>query len=126
MLSTGEKTAIELKTQVLHGRKIAYRTGGEGPKVLLIHGITGDSDAWVSVLHRLAGTGHEVIAPDMPGAGASERQRGDHSLGAHASMLRDLLTAIDREPVTLVGHSLGGGMAMQFSYQFPELVERLV
>jgi pimeloyl-ACP methyl ester carboxylesterase len=126
MPATKKTPKVESKVQVLHGRKIAYRTGGDGPKILLIHGITGDSDAWVSVLPRLVESGHEVIAPDMPGAGDSERQRGDHSLGAHASMLRDLLTAIDREPVTVVGHSLGGGMAMQFSYQFPELVERLV
>jgi len=75
---------------------------------------------------RTTSNGCEVIAPDMPGAGDSERQRGDHSLGAHASMLRDLLTALDRGPVTVVGHSLGGGMAMQVAYQFPELVERLV
>jgi pimeloyl-ACP methyl ester carboxylesterase len=126
MPSAEHTAAIETRVQVLHGRKLAYRTGGEGPAVLLIHGISGDSDAWVRVLHPLAAAGHEVIAPDMPGAGDSERQRGDHSLGAHASMLRDLLTAIDRGPVTVVGHSLGGGMAMQFAYQFPEMVERLV
>jgi pimeloyl-ACP methyl ester carboxylesterase len=125
-LAIEQKMEIETRTQVLHGRKLAYRIGGEGKRVLLIHGITGDSDVWVQVLPRLVASGHEVIAPDMPGAGGSERQRGDHSLGAHASVLRDFLTAIDREPVTVVGHSLGGGMAMQFSYQFPELVERLV
>ncbi|MFN2612781.1 MAG: alpha/beta fold hydrolase [Solirubrobacterales bacterium] len=124
--TTAERTEIDSRTQVLHGRKLAFRVGGEGPTILLIHGITGDSDVWASALPRLVGAGHQVIAPDMPGHGASERQRGDHSLGAHASMLRDLLMTIDSQPVSVVGHSLGGGMAMQFAYQFPELVERLV
>ncbi len=121
---------IELKKQTLHGRQMAYRHGGKGSsdtKLLLVHGITGDNDVWVSTAPRLVDAGFEVIAPDLPGHGDSQRQRGDHSLGAHACMLRDLLVAIDRdEPVTVVGHSLGGGVVMQFSYQFPELVERLV
>jgi len=114
----------EILTQTLHGREIAYRRTGSGPAVLLVHGITNDSQTWEPVIGRLA-RGHDVIAPDLPGHGNSARQRGDHSLGAHASMLRDLLQAVGTERVTLVGHSLGGGIAMQFAYQFPEMVERL-
>ena len=69
---------------------------------------------------------HTVIAPDLPGHGRSEPGGGDYSLGALASGLRDLLLALGHERATLVGHSLGGGVAMQFTYQFPEMVERLV
>ena len=115
----------EVSTQLLHGREIAYRRDGEGPPILLVHGITNDSLSWDPVLQRLA-PDHDVIAPDLPGHGDSARQRGDHSLGAHACMLRDLVQALGVDSVTLVGHSLGGGVAMQFAYQFPEMTERLV
>ena len=115
----------EILTQTLHGRHLAYRRSGSGPSVLLVHGITNDSQSWEPVIGRLA-RDHDVIAPDLPGHGSSARQRGDHSLGAHASMLRDLAHAVGADRVTLVGHSLGGGVAMQFAYQFPEMVERLV
>ena len=114
----------EKLTQTLHGKDIAYRRSGAGPAVLLVHGITNDSQSWEPVLRRLARE-HDVIAPDLPGHGDSARQRGDHSLGAHASILRDLVHAVGIERVTLVGHSLGGGVAMQFAYQFPGMVERL-
>ena len=69
---------------------------------------------------------HTVIAPDLPGHGRSDKPKGDYSLGAHACWLRDLLLALGHQHATLVGHSLGGGIAMQFSYQFPEMCERLV
>jgi pimeloyl-ACP methyl ester carboxylesterase len=111
----------------IHGRRLSYREAGEsGPAVLLVHGITNSSATWAPITERLAARGLHVLAPDLPGHGNSERQRGDHSLGAHATMLRDFLTVVDVEPVTIVGHSLGGGVVMQFSYQFPELVERMV
>ena len=114
----------EILTQTLHGRDFAYRRSGSGPAVLLVHGITNDSQTWKPVIDRLS-SDHDVIAPDLPGHGDSARQRGDHSLGAHASILRDLVHSLGTERVTLVGHSLGGGIAMQFAYQFPEMVERL-
>jgi pimeloyl-ACP methyl ester carboxylesterase len=68
---------------------------------------------------------HLVIAPDLLGHGRSAKPRGDYSLGAYASGIRDLLLALGHDRATVVGHSLGGGVAMQFSYQFPERTERL-
>jgi len=109
----------------LHGHELCYRVAGEGPVILLVHGITSDSGVWERVMPGLA-RGHTVIAPDLPGHGCSEKPRGDYSLGAHACCLRDLLVALGYDSATLVGHSLGGGIAMQFSYQFPEMCERLV
>ena len=67
-----------------------------------------------------------MIAPDLIGHGDSATPRGDYSLGAHAASIRDLLAAIGVDRATIVGHSLGGGVAMQFFYQFPQRVERLV
>jgi pimeloyl-ACP methyl ester carboxylesterase len=108
----------------LHGRRAIYRVAGSGPPVVLIHGMLNSSSHWQSVARRLA-TQHTVVAPDLIGHGDSAAPRGDYSLGAHAAAIRDLLTAIGIERATIVGHSLGGGVAMQFFYQFPQRVERL-
>ena len=115
-------TASEL---CLHGHRIAYRTAGNGPVLLLIHGIAGSSATWDDVLPWLAER-YCVVAPDLLGHGGSAKPRGDYSLGAYASGLRDLLGALGHERASVVGHSLGGGVAMQFAYQFPERCERLV
>src|SRR5215218_1526415 len=109
----------------LHGHRISYRTGGSGPALLLLHGITNSSETWEHVAPLLAER-FTVIAPDLLGHGLSDTPRGDYSLGAHASGARDVLTALGIERATVVGHSLGGGIAMQFAYQFPERCERLV
>ncbi|MEZ5119054.1 MAG: alpha/beta fold hydrolase [Candidatus Nanopelagicales bacterium] len=111
----------------LHGHRISYREAGEAdaPVILLIHGITSSSATWDPVLPDLAADAH-VIAPDLLGHGDSDKPRADYSLGALASMLRDLLEHLGVQRVTVVGHSLGGGVAMQFSYQYPEYCERIV
>jgi pimeloyl-ACP methyl ester carboxylesterase len=108
----------------LHGRRVIYRIAGSGPPVVLIHGMLNSSSHWRSVALNLAGE-HTVIAPDLIGHGDSAAPRGDYSLGAHAASIRDLLAAVGIDRATLVGHSLGGGVAMQFFYQFPQRVERL-
>jgi pimeloyl-ACP methyl ester carboxylesterase len=109
----------------LHGQRVFYRHQGEGPAILLIHGITSSSRTWRAVMERLA-EHHTVVAPDMLGHGHSGKPRGDYSLGAYASSLRDLLAILGIDSVTVVGHSLGGGIAMQFAYQFPNRLDRLV
>src|SRR5690349_17014055 len=116
---------VEVKTETLHGRSVTYAEAGEGPVLLLIHGMGGTSANWYEVIEPLSRT-HTVIAPDLPGHGASAPGGGDYSVGGLAAGLRDLLVALGHERATLVGHSLGGGIAMQFAYQFPEMVERLV
>lgn len=109
----------------LHGRRVIYRIAGSGPAVVLIHGMLNSSSHWQEVALDLA-RHHTVVAPDLIGHGDSAAPRGDYSLGAHAASIRDLLAAIGIDRATIVGHSLGGGVAMQFFYQFPQRVERLV
>jgi pimeloyl-ACP methyl ester carboxylesterase len=109
----------------LHGHDVTYRMAGEGPAVVLVHGLAGSSTTWKFVLPALAQR-FTVIAPDLLGHGQSAKPRGDYSLGAYASGIRDLLVALDVDRATFVGHSLGGGVAMQLAYQFPERCERLV
>ncbi|HVP02189.1 MAG TPA: alpha/beta fold hydrolase [Solirubrobacteraceae bacterium] len=121
----GESPGGDLRVIALHGHDVACRVAGEGPALVLLHGIASDSGIWSAVLPGLAER-HTVIAPDLPGHGMSDKPRGDYSLGALACGVRDLLAALGVERASLVGHSLGGGVAMQLAYQFPERVERLV
>jgi len=110
---------------VLHGHRVFYRSAGRGPVVVLVHGITSTSATWANVLPYLAER-FTVIAPDLLGHGESAKPRGDYSLGAYASGIRDLMIALGHERATFVGHSLGGGVAMQLAYLFPEHCDRLV
>jgi pimeloyl-ACP methyl ester carboxylesterase len=104
---------------------LAYTIAGTGAPLLLVHGLGGDRRTWDQVVDVLA-KDFTVIAPDLPGHGASHAPAGDYSLGAHASALRDLLVALGHRTATIIGHSLGGGIAMQFAYQFPDRVDRLI
>lgn len=108
-----------------HGRHLAVRRAGVGPSVVLIHGMAGSLTTWDPVFAELA-RNCDVIAVDLPGHGRSSRMRGDYSLGSMAASVRDVLDVLDVKRATVVGHSLGGGIAMQFMYQFPERCERLV
>ncbi len=116
---------FDVREMSIHGHTIGYRIGGSGPVIMLVHGMAGSSATWRHVLGPLA-EHSTVVAIDMPGHGRSDKPRGDYSLGALASSVRDLLVALGHERATVVGQSLGGGVAMQFAYQFPERCERLV
>jgi pimeloyl-ACP methyl ester carboxylesterase len=116
---------LQLREIELHGHRVAYRCAGSGPAIVLVHGITSTSATWGQVMPYLA-TRFTVIAPDLIGHGESAKPRGDYSLGAYASGVRDLMVTLGHESATFVGHSLGGGVVMQLSYQFPERCERLV
>jgi len=109
----------------IHGHEVGYRRGGEGPVILLIHGIAGSSRTWKKVMPTLAAR-YTVIAPDLVGHGESAKPMGDYSLGAHASGLRDFLGVLGIPRATVVGQSFGGGVAMQLAYQHPECCERIV
>jgi pimeloyl-ACP methyl ester carboxylesterase len=115
----------ELKFIDIHGERFAFHDEGEGEALLLIHGMAGSSETWRAILPQLAKK-YRVIAPDLLGHGQSAKPRTDYSLGAFAVGLRDLLDELGVDSATIVGHSLGGGIAMQFLYQHPEYCSRLV
>lgn len=123
--STAGRLAVRKEQIDLRGRRVAYRIGGSGPLLVLIHGITSSSATWDRVLPKLARR-YTVLAPDLLGHGRSDKLRDDYSVAAHANTVRDLLDALGYDSATLVGHSLGGGVALQFAYQYPERLERLV
>ncbi|SDF57569.1 Pimeloyl-ACP methyl ester carboxylesterase [Blastococcus fimeti] len=118
-------TPLPRETRVVHGHRRAFVRAGEGPPLLLLHGIGNSAQTWAGVVDRLAAS-HTVIAPDLLGHGSSDKPRGDYSIAGYANGMRDLLSVLDIEQATVVGHSLGGGIALQFAYQFPERCERLV
>ena len=112
-------------TVSLHGDDFHYVKVGSGPVVVLIHGILGSRRDWEQLVSLLE-QDFTVIAPDLLGHGDSAKPRGDYTLGGHAGRLRDLLDLLGVRWATLVGHSLGGGVALQFAWLFPERCERLV
>ncbi|WP_124711564.1 alpha/beta fold hydrolase [Gordonia insulae] len=116
---------MRIEYHTIHGYRRAYRIAGSGPALLLIHGIGDNSSTWDDIIPTLA-QHYTVIAPDLLGHGRSEKPRADYSVPAFANGMRDLLVVLGHSKVTVVGHSLGGGVAMQFCYQFPRFVERLV
>ncbi len=116
---------LPLQHVSIHGHSVGYRRAGEGEAILLIHGLAGSSRTWDDVIPTLA-EHYDVIAPDLLGHGESAKPLGDYSLGAFASGIRDLLSMLDVPTVTVVGHSFGGGIAMQLAYQHPHLVDRIV
>lgn len=117
--------APRVQTRVVHGHRRAFVMTGKGPALLLLHGLGCDHSTWSPVIERLARR-FTVIAPDLLGHGASDKPRADYTLGGFANGMRDLLALLGIDRVTVVGHSFGGGVAMQFAYQFPQYTERLM
>jgi pimeloyl-ACP methyl ester carboxylesterase len=115
----------EIQFVTIHGHRRAFVKVGTGPAVLLLHGLGCDHTTWEPVIDTLAKR-YTVIAPDLLGHGSSAKPRADYSVGGYANGMRDLLTVLNVDKVTVVGHSFGGGIAMQFAYQFPERTERMV
>jgi pimeloyl-ACP methyl ester carboxylesterase len=116
---------LRLRYRVIHGYRRAFRMAGSGPVLLFIHGISDSSRTWLGVLPELAKS-FTVLAPDLLGHGGSDKPRADYAAAAYACGMRDLISVLDIDQVTVVGHSLGGGVAMQFAYEFPERCERIV
>lgn len=119
------RDTMSARTIELHGRSFAYRQLGAGPVVMLVHGLAGTMGTWNAVVDELS-TRCTVVTVDLPGHGHSEPLPGDSSIGTYANALRDLLDELGHPTATVVGHSLGGGVALQFAYQYPQRCERLV
>ncbi len=125
MSSSGAPVQARVQHVTIHGHRRAYVVTGSGPALLLLHGLGCDHTTWAPVIDSLARR-YTVIAPDLLGHGESDKPRADYSVGGYANGMRDLLTVLGIDRVSVVGHSFGGGVAMQFAYQFPERTERLI
>lgn len=125
MAGQTDRVEHEVQYVTLHGKKRAYVMKGSGPAVLLLHGLACDHRTWEPVIDQLAEK-YTVIAPDLLGHGLSDKPRADYTVGGYANGMRDLLTVLGIDKVSVVGHSFGGGVAMQFAYQFPERTQRMM
>src|SRR2546422_7765967 len=125
LASSDTRPATELHSVTLHGHRVGLHLAGRGPVLVLVHGMTSSSATWKRTGALLAER-FTIIAPDLLGHGRTVTGGGDYSLGAQATLLRDVVVALGHDRATLIGHSFGGGVAMQFAYQYPERCERLV
>jgi pimeloyl-ACP methyl ester carboxylesterase len=107
------------------GVKINYKIGGRGPVVVLLHGYTQTSHMWKPLMPLLA-TSHTVIAPDLRGAGASERAKDGYDKKTLAKDIRTLVRQFGHEQVQLVGHDIGLMVAYAYAAQYPKEVGKVV
>lgn len=124
-------TCIESRLGILRqdGHAIHYADSGplDGAAILLVHGLVSDRTTWNRAAAGLAAVGFRVIAPDLLGHGASDKPvDGGYHLTDFSRGLQGLLAELGIEAVTVIGHSLGGAIAMQLAHDRPDLVRRLV
>lgn len=107
---------------------IAVRSAGEGPPVLLVHGIPGSSGAWAAVSDGLVDVGFRVLAPDLLGFADSDRPTAldDLWVGAQATALAEVLDAVDAAPAVVVGHDYGAPISVMLASRHPRSVSGLV
>ncbi len=112
-------SSYELQSVELHKDVLRYVDMGDGPPVILVHGLLGSHQSWGTQIERLSHK-YRVIAPDLFGHGESDKPTGDYSLSSHSATIRDLMDHLNIDSAPMVGHSLGGGIVMQLTYLFPE------
>lgn len=105
--------------------KIFARTFGNGPAVLILHGLFGMSDNWLTIGKALAGKGYAIHLADLRNHGRSPHAA-THGYPDMCDDLLDYLEETKPGKVRIIGHSMGGKLAMIFALLHPELVERLV
>jgi pimeloyl-ACP methyl ester carboxylesterase len=109
----------------LAGTSTPVLEGGDGPPVVLLHGVGGFAEEWVRVLPRLVGS-HRVVVPDLPGLGRSQAGAGRLDAASVVDWLRHVIDETCSEPPTLVGHSLGGSIAARFAIEHGERISRVI
>jgi pyruvate dehydrogenase E2 component (dihydrolipoamide acetyltransferase) len=114
-----------IETADIGGRRICYvGTGQDGGVVLLVHGYGGDRNSWLFLQEPLAAR-HRVYALDLPGHGTSSKDVGDGSVGTLADAVLGVLDAIGAKSAHLIGHSLGGAVAVAAAARDPRRISSL-
>jgi pimeloyl-ACP methyl ester carboxylesterase len=109
----------------VRGVRLRYFDGGDGPPLLLVHGLGGAASNWVELLPALVRR-HRVLVPDLPGHGGSSPLPAAPTLSPFADVLATLIAHEGIAPATVVGHSLGGLVALRLALRHPEAVAGLV
>jgi pimeloyl-ACP methyl ester carboxylesterase len=110
---------------LVNGRKMAYKDEGKGPALLFIHGFPLNRESWSKQVDGLSAS-HRVIVPDLSGFGASEAGPGMTSMKGFAEDLFSLCQQLQTGPVVVVGHSMGGYIALAFAKAYPMFLSGLV
>jgi pimeloyl-ACP methyl ester carboxylesterase len=111
---------------LIRGRRLdVVDTGGDGPPLLFVHGLSGAWQNWLLTIPAFMGT-HRCIAPDLPGFGRSEVPAGEVSVPAYADSVDRVCTALGVDRPAVVGNSMGAFIAAELAISFPARVERLV
>ena len=117
----------EYKTVDVWGLNVRYVEAGDGPVVLLLHGLADSLLSWYCNIDALADAGYRVIAPDLPGYGDSDKPSHlDYSPDSAADFIYDFSQELGLEKFSLVGSSAGGLIAGLFALEHPDMVEKLV
>jgi pimeloyl-ACP methyl ester carboxylesterase len=122
---TDAKRFLEERVADVHGTRLRCFTAGEGEPLVLVHGLGGSAGNWVA-LARLLLPGRRLLVPELPGHGGSEPLAAAPSLNAYADRIALLLEHEGIQSATVVGHSLGGAIALRLAIRRPELVSGLV
>jgi abhydrolase domain-containing protein 6 len=116
---------MSTKTIAVDDKTLAYTEQGEGPALVIIHGVGGHKEDWAGVANVLEET-HRVFSIDMLGFGESSKSGDDLSMSVQASAIKALLDEHEIDSVSLVGNSVGGWVAATFAATYPDDVEKLV
>lgn len=116
---------VERKVIKVRGLDILYYQAGQGEPLVVIHGGAGDARTWIKNMQALAEK-YTVYAPDLPGYGGSQPMDGRYYIPELAQFIEDFTKILGLEKFYLVGHSLGGGIALNFALMFPEKIRKLV
>ncbi len=122
--SSGRACPVESTCVDVHGINTHFLTAGAGAPMVLVHGGGSGAVAWSSIIPRLARR-FRVIAPDVVGFGATDKPRGPYDRRYFASWLSGFLDALSLGRAALVGHSLGGAIALQLALDHPSRIDRL-
>ena len=113
------------KTIQVFGQKIVYYEAGQGPNVILIHGLGADASSWMMNIAALSEK-HHVLALDQIGFGQSSKPLVDYKIGTFVDFLQEFMRVLNIPKASLVGNSLGGWIAADFAARYPAMVEKLV
>ena len=119
-----ELPGFEARVAEVRGSRLRYLVAGEGEPLVLVHGLGGAAENWL-LLAPLLLDGRRVLVPELPGHGGSEPLPAAESLNAFADRIA-LVVEREAGPAAVVGHSLGGAIALRMAIRRPELVRALV
>jgi pimeloyl-ACP methyl ester carboxylesterase len=123
---TAWKIGLKSHEVNLSGYRIHYMVGGQGKPLVLVHGLAGRAENWLSLIPEFTKNGYQVYALDLLGYGRSQQPDVDYSIALETDILRQFLDSQNLHQVDLAGWSMGGWISLKFAAEHPDRVNRLV